>query len=320
LLSVQDLRVEFPRRGDSPLTPLRGVSFDLGEGEVFGLVGETGCGKTLTGLSILRVLPVGAKVQGRILLDGRNTLELSSSELAALRGRRISMIYQDPTSAFNPCFTVGSQIGDVVRQHLPLNSGSRRDRVVETLDAVGLPDAARVARAYPHELSGGMLQRAMIAMSIICEPALLIADEPTTSLDVTIAASIVKLLRQLQAQRDFSILFITHNLGLVAEMCDRVAVLYAGRVVETAPAATLLRSPQHPYTQGLLGALPTSNTRGRSLVSIPGTVPVNPGDVAGCAFASRCAFVMERCRTDPPGFYEVIDDHHVECFLADPRR
>jgi oligopeptide/dipeptide ABC transporter ATP-binding protein len=316
LLSVDDLQVEFHYRDRPAFQALTGVSFEVGEGEVFGLVGETGCGKTLTGLSVLRVLPPNASVTGRITLKGRDVLSLPDGQLVELRGRLAAMIFQDPTRAFNPVFTITDQINDVLRRHFQLSAKERRDLVVDTLQAVGLPDAGRVARSYPHELSGGMLQRAMIAMALACQPALLIADEPTTSLDVTIAAGIITLLRRLQAERQFSILFITHNLALVAELCDRVAVLYAGRVVEIAPSAELFDAPHHPYTVGLLGALPTAETRGRSLVPIPGNVPFNPGDVVGCAFADRCKHVMAQCRREAPPAYEVSIGHRSACYLS----
>lgn len=318
LLSVEDLRIEFRSRGRPPFHALNGVSFELEEGEVFGLVGETGCGKTLTGLSILRVLPPNASVEGRITMRGQDVGSLSDKELRQFRGRSVAMVFQDPTRAFNPTFTIADQIADVAREHLDLSRDERRDLIVQSLRAVGLPDAERVGRSYPHELSGGMLQRAMIAMALTCKPALLIADEPTTSLDVTIAAGVMRLLQRLQAERQFSILFITHNLGLIAEICHRVGVLYAGRIVESAPTADLFKAPHHPYTIGLLGALPSPETRGKKLAPIPGSVPNDAGNAPGCAFADRCRYVMPRCRVETPPAYEVSSGHFSACFLADP--
>jgi oligopeptide/dipeptide ABC transporter ATP-binding protein len=231
------------------------------------------------------------------MFEDRNLLELSETEMNTIRGGRISMIFQDPTSSLNPVFTIGEQITRVVRQHLSLDKKSAQSQAEESLDAVGLPDVKRVMTSYPHQLSGGQQQRVMIAMALACRPSLLIADEPTTSLDVTIQAQLLNLLRDLQKKFDLSIILITHNLGVVAQVCDRMAVLYAGTVAELSPTYFVYDKPHHPYSQGLLNAIPRPGSRGQRMMSIPGAVPSNPGEVVGCPFAPRCASVFERCLT-----------------------
>ena len=319
LLTVADLRVEF-RTGARRTRPLDGVSLEVGRGEVVGLVGETGCGKTLTGLAILGLLPPTAQVVGgRIDFDGRDLLGLPEAQRRAVRGRRIAMIFQNPAGALNPVFTIGTQIGHVVAAHLGLRGAAGRDRVRETLGSCGLPETERVMRSYPHQLSGGMLQRAMIAMALACGPELLIADEPTTALDVTIGAQILRLLRKLQEERGFSVMFVTHDLGVVRRVTDRVVVLYAGRVAEEAVTGELLARPRHPYTRGLIGAVPRATSRGTALAMIPGTVPGDPGSVVGCIFADRCPLVIDRCRVERPHM-RVLDGarHAAACHLAEP--
>lgn len=316
LLRVDDLRVEFVTR-DARTRPLDGVSLEVGRGEVVGLVGETGCGKTLTGLSVLGLLPPTARVVGgSIAFDGRDLLALGERELRSIRGSAISMIFQNPATAFNPVFTVGSQMRMVLSAHLALRGRAADERIRETLTAVGLPEVDRVGRSYPHQLSGGMLQRAMIGLSLLCRPALLIADEPTTALDVTIAAQILLLLRTIQSRQGFSVLFITHDLGVVRAISDRVVVLYAGRVAESASTAELFRSPQHPYTQGLMSAVPRASARRASLASIPGVVPADPGSIVGCAFADRCPDVIERCRIERPALLGLDPARRVACHVA----
>jgi peptide/nickel transport system ATP-binding protein len=282
-------------------------------GEAVGVVGETGCGKTLTGLSVLRMLPENAAVSGSIRFEGQDVLAMSSRDLRALRGRRISMVFQSPGTSFNPVFTVGSQIGLVVERHLDLGRQERERLVAETLQAVGLPNPESVMRFYPHELSGGMLQRAMIAMAIICRPRLLIADEPTTALDVTIAQQILRLLRRLQREQGFGVFFISHDLDLVSDFCDRIAVLYAGRVVETGATARLLARPRHPYTRALLEALPGRAEPGALLPSVPGAVPGERDDAPGCAFAARCPLQVEQCLQERPALVPVSDDQAAAC-------
>ena len=316
LLEVRDLQLEF-RSSRGVHQALMGVSFDVQKGEIFGLVGETGCGKTVTGLSILRLLPRSARIsRGQIIFDGNDLLQLQKKEMESVRGGRIAMIFQDPSSSLNPVFTVGSQIERVVRQHLSMSAAEARQHAAEMLDSVGLPDVNRILGSYPHQLSGGMQQRVMIAMALSCRPRLLIADEPTTALDVTIQAQILRLLRDLQQKMDFSVILITHNLGVIAQTCDRLAVLYAGRVTETGSTRDIFNNPQHPYTRGLMNAIPKPGSRGKKMQAILGTVPSNPGTVVGCAFAPRCEFAFERCTVESPSLLGVDENHKSACFLV----
>ena len=314
LLSIKDLAIDF-KTARGVHKALHNVSFDVKRGEIFGVVGETGCGKTITGLSILRLLPKSATIRGEIMFEGSNLLELSETEMNTVRGGRISMIFQDPTSSLNPVFMVGEQITRVVRQHLKLDKKAAQIQAEESLDAVGLPDVKRVMTSYPHQLSGGQQQRVMIAMALACRPSLLIADEPTTALDVTIQAQILNLLRDLQKKFDLSIVLITHNLGVVAQACDRMAVLYAGSVAEISPTYLVYEKPHHPYSKGLLAAIPRPGSRGQRMAAIPGTVPSNPGDVIGCPFAPRCANVFDRCLKEKPPLISVGESHQSACFL-----
>ncbi|MGE5376820.1 MAG: ABC transporter ATP-binding protein, partial [Bacteroidota bacterium] len=308
LLEVKDLCLEF-KTTRGTLNALNGISFSVQRGEVFGVVGETGCGKTVTGLSILRLLPRSARiVRGQILFDGSNLLELPISQMEQIRGGRIAMIFQDPSSSLNPVFTISSQMKRVVRQHMHLGDRQAVAHAAEMLDAVGLPDVNRILSSYPYQLSGGQQQRVMIAMALSCQPKLLIADEPTTALDVTIQAQILMLLRDLQKQFDISVILITHNLGVVAQTCDRLAVLYAGRVAEIGTTQDIFRHPQHPYTRGLMNAIPRPGSRGKKMAAIPGTVPSNPGALTGCPFAPRCEFAFDRCSMERPALFEVSDE------------
>lgn len=316
LLTVSNLQLEF-KTARGILKALNGISFDVRPREIFGLVGETGCGKTVTGLSILRLLPRSARiVNGRIYFNGRDLLTLPLKGMERVRGRDIAMIFQDPSSSLNPVFTIGSQMERVLRQHMQMSAKDARMRAAEMLTKVGLPDVERMLVAYPHQLSGGQQQRVMIAMALSCNPRLLIADEPTTALDVTIQAQILKLLRDLQDQFDFSVILITHNLGVVAQTCDRLAVLYAGRVVESGTTEDIFESPQHPYTRGLMNAIPRPGSRGRKMAAIPGTVPSNPGALTGCPFEARCEFRFERCMSEVPALIDVGKTHLSACFLA----
>jgi peptide/nickel transport system ATP-binding protein len=314
VLSIRDLKIEF-KTGRGIQRALNNVSFDVKRGEIFGVVGETGCGKTVTGLSILRLLPKSARVWGEIRFEGKDLLELPSAEMNKVRGRRIAMIFQDPTSSLNPVFTIGEQITRVIRQHLKLDRKAARDQAEASLAAVGLADVKRVMTSYPYQLSGGQQQRVMIAMALACRPSLLIADEPTTALDVTIQAQILKLLRDLQKQFDLSIILITHNLGVVAQACDRMAVLYAGNVVEISPTYFAYEHPHHPYTQGLLNAIPRPGSRGQKMAAIPGTVPAGSTELIGCAFAPRCSSAFELCFQKTPPLNPVGESHESACFL-----
>ena len=316
LLRIHDLAVEFVTP-DRRTTALDGVSLDVGIGEVVGLVGETGCGKTLTGLSVLRLLPPSARVtRGTLEFEDRDLATLDDEAIRRIRGNRISMVFQNPATAFNPVFTIGSQIRRVLAAHDTVGRVDAEARIAEVLGEVGLGEAERVLHSYPHQLSGGMLQRAMIAMALVCRPALLIADEPTTALDVTIAAQILRLLRRLQQEQGFSVLFITHDLGVVRTVSDRVVVLYAGRVAEDALTSDLFRDPQHPYTRGLMAAVPRRATHGGELSSIPGSIPTDPGAIEGCAFADRCPIAVERCRVERPTLLPSAERHVAACHLA----
>jgi peptide/nickel transport system ATP-binding protein len=319
LLAVDDLRVEF-RTLAGRTRPLDGVSLEVGRGEVLGLVGETGCGKTLTGLAVLGLLPSAATVTGgRVVFDGTDLLALAPRELAAVRGRRIAMVFQNPSGALNPVFTIGAQIGQVVSTHLGLRGAAATERVREVLGWVGLPDADRVLRSYPHQLSGGMLQRAMLAMALSCGPELLIADEPTTALDVTIQAQILDLMRHLREETGTAIILITHDLGVVAEMCDRVAVMYAGEIVEQTDVVSLFRNPRHPYTRGLIASVPVMGEIRDELAVIPGNVPNLIDLPPACRFAPRCLARIEAglqiCTERHPELRPVDADHDARCWL-----
>lgn len=316
LLTVSNLQLEF-KTARGILKALNNITFDVRAREVFGLVGETGCGKTVTGLSILRLLPKSARItNGSILFKEKDLLKTSTKEMEALRGNDIAMIFQDPSSSLNPVFTIGSQMERVIRQHTQMNAKDARSHAAEMLNKVGLPDVQRMLAAYPHQLSGGQQQRVMIAMALSCNPRLLIADEPTTALDVTIQAQILHLLRNLQEQFEFSVILITHNLGVVAQTCDRLAVLYAGRVAEIGSIQDIFNNPQHPYTRGLMNAIPRPGSRGKKMAAIPGTVPSNPGAIIGCAFAPRCEHVFERCKIETPTPFDISAGHQAACFLV----
>ena len=316
LLSIQDLHVVFPTYAGNVFA-VNGMSFDVRQGEVFGLVGESGCGKSVTSLAVLRILPGRGQItSGRVLFDGKDLVQAPEAELQAVRGRQISMIFQDPSTSLNPVFTAGNQIVRILRHHKGMSSDEARSRALELFEEVALPEPRRVFRSYPHELSGGMQQRVMIAMALASGARLLIADEPTTALDVTIQDQILQLLVALRRKEGLSILLITHNLGVVAETCDRVGVAYAGKIVESGPTEAVLRQPRHPYTQGLLAALPEAGLRGRDLLSIPGSVPDGLALISGCPFHLRCPHVMDVCRQAPPDLLPVDrSEQLVACYL-----
>jgi oligopeptide/dipeptide ABC transporter ATP-binding protein len=299
---------------------VNGVSFDIAAGETLGIVGESGCGKSVTSLAILGILPRAGRVTGgRAVFEGEDLIGRPDRELRKIRGKEIAMIFQDPMTSLNPVLTVGRQIRESIETHFDLDRKEAEKRVVELLDQVGIPEAKRRARDYPHQFSGGMRQRAMIAMALACEPKLLIADEPTTALDVTIQAQILDLLRALVAERDTALVMITHDLGVVAGMCERVHVMYGGMVMETGPAEDVFRSPRHPYTLGLLQSVPRLDTpRGRKLHPIEGAPRDMLRPPSACPFAPRCAYEVDRSRQEVPPLIEIAPGHKVACFNPVP--
>jgi peptide/nickel transport system ATP-binding protein len=324
LLEVDNLQVElFDRSG--PLLAVRGVTLSVRRGEVVALVGESGCGKSVTALSLLRLLPDDARVTGSVRVDGRDLLELSRAQLRTVRGGEIAMVFQEPMTSLNPAFSVGRQIAEVLRLHQGLRGAQARTRALELMRMVGIGAADKRLRSFPHELSGGMRQRVMIAMALAGEPKLLILDEPTTALDVTTQAQILDIIRDLRSTTGMAILLITHDLGVVADLADRVVVMYAGAKVEEADVYELFRAPRHPYSAGLLAALPGATAARRRagprrLAEIPGMVPVLRAPLASCAFAPRCQRASDQCRTQPPLLAPCgpADDHVVACFHPEP--
>jgi oligopeptide/dipeptide ABC transporter ATP-binding protein len=316
LFDVRDLRTSFfLERGEA--RAVDGVSFTLDAGRVLGLVGESGCGKSVTALSLLRlVAPPGRIVGGEVWLDGRNLLALDESEMRRVRGTGIAMIFQEPMTSLNPVFTVGGQIAEAVRLHRPVSRRAAWDRAVELLDEVGIADAPRRAYAYPHQLSGGMRQRVMIAMAISCEPRVLVADEPTTALDVTIQAEILELLRGLRERHGMALLLITHDLGVVAEEADALAIMYAGRVVERGSVVDVFDRPLHPYTQALFRSIPGIGGRRERLEAIPGQVPDLLRLPSGCSFRDRCPRAIEECAAAVPPLAEKAPAHEAACIRA----
>jgi peptide/nickel transport system ATP-binding protein len=318
LLRVEELRVEFPTE-DGVVHAVDGVTYEVGAGRTLGIVGESGSGKTVSSLTTLGLTrPQGARVSGRIMFEGKDLVTLNDRELRAIRGNEIAMIFQDPLSSLHPFFKVGAQLIEAVRVHRDVSKASARERAIELLGLVGIPDPAQRVEEYPHEFSGGMRQRVMIAMALANEPKLLIADEPTTALDVTVQAQILALLQRLQRELGMAIVMITHDLGVVAEMADDIAVMYAGRIVETASAKLLFAGPEHPYTWGLLKSIPSlSGTRKEQLVPIPGSPPSLINRPPGCHFHPRCPYSQpDHARIDPelqpiPG----ESTHHVACLL-----
>ena len=321
LLSVENLRTHFFTR-DGVVRAVDGVSFAVYPGETLAVVGESGCGKSVTALSVLRLIasPPGKILSGKLLFEGKNLLELDEAEMRKLRGNEISMIFQEPMTSLNPVLTVGTQIAEALRVHRGLDRGEALAGAVDMLRQVDIPEPERRAGEYPHQLSGGMRQRVMIAMALACRPRLLIADEPTTALDVTIQAQILDLMRALKEKSGAAIVLITHDLGVVAEMAQRVVVMYAGRKVEEAPVDSLFAQPRHPYTRGLLASIPRLGeaARGaRRLAEIPGVVPSLKEEIAGCIFAPRCPHATERCRREYPPLEEKSEGHRVACWEAD---
>jgi peptide/nickel transport system ATP-binding protein len=317
LLKVADLTVEFGR-GLSPFRAVNGVSFEIPAGGSVGIVGESGSGKSVTSLSILRLVPEppGRMVGGRIEFEGVNLLDLPRSRMPDIRGRDIAMIFQEPMSSLNPVMTIGDQIGEAILLHEPLSREKRHRRVIDLLNRVGIPDAAGRADAYPHQFSGGMRQRVMIAIALACSPKLLIADEPTTALDVTIQAQVLELMKEIRAATNTALLLISHDLGIIADVCERVIVMYAGRVVEDGDVRSIFHRPAHPYTRGLLQSIPRLRDDRRRLYQIPGSVPL-PGTVGeGCPFTSRCPLRVERCAREMPPMFRFGDRQTAACWVT----
>ncbi|MBL8697057.1 MAG: ABC transporter ATP-binding protein [Alphaproteobacteria bacterium] len=318
LLQVEDLRIQF-RVPDGVLPAVDGISYRLERGETLGIVGESGSGKTVSSLALLRLLetPPAEIKSGRVLFEGRDLLRLSESEISDVRGRSIAMIFQEPMTSLNPVMTVGSQIDEALVRHLGLSRREARSRTLELLGLVGIPSPERNVDGYPHQLSGGMRQRVMIALALSCEPKILVADEPTTALDVTIQAQILELILGLQERFGTSIVLITHDLAVIAETAHRVAVMYAGRIVETAPVKTIFGAPAHPYTRGLLRSIPRiQRERVAALSEIPGSVPNLIRLPRGCAFAARCPLADDHCRAERPVPRALAPDHVVACWKA----
>ena len=318
LLDVRDLRVSFPSAGGGRVSPVDGVSFNLERGRTLAMVGESGCGKSLTALALLRLVPPPGRIDtgSAIRLGETDLLKLEGDALRRVRGRRIAMVFQDPMTSLNPVFTVGDQITEVMHAHFPISKRDARDAAAGLLQEVGIPDPAGRLKSYPHQLSGGMRQRVMIAIALAGKPEILIADEPTTALDVTVQAQILEVLDRLRETHGMAVLLITHDLGIVAGRADRVAVMYAGQIVETAPTATLFRNPAHPYTQGLLGSVPRLTGPVGRLTPIPGNVPPAGAWPTGCRFRMRCPIVHQRSGTMPP-LLPVEADHEMRCWLAE---
>jgi len=316
LLKVDNLRTEFFTSKKSSVTAVDEVSFHIYKGEILGLVGESGCGKSVTSLSIMRLLKdtPGKTTKGQVILDGVDLLKASDAEIRSIRGGKMSMIFQEPMSALNPSMRIDRQMVETICLHTSMTKQQARDHAAQMLKKVGIPDPSATLISYPHQLSGGMSQRVMISMALSCDPKLLIADEPTTALDVTIQAQILDLMRKLQKEDQSSILLITHDLGVVAEMCTRVIVMYAGKIVEEAPVKELFHSPAHPYTQGLIASVPKLGSGVKVLPSIPGSVPDLASMPKGCRFAPRCKYAQEKCRRQEPDLVTVGEGRKSRCW------
>ena len=324
LLEIQDLQTEIPTRGRI-VRPARGLDLSLRHGECLGVAGESGCGKTMLLLAIMRLLPPGATISaGSILFEGQDLVNLPEAKMRAIRGRRISMVFQEPTTALNPVFTIGSQLTESIRLHDSVNRKVAEARAAELLSDMRIPDPTRRLRQYPHELSGGMRQRVMLAIAIASRPSVVLADEPTSSLDVTVQAEIIALLAGLRARYGLSLIFVSHDLALLSQLCDRIAVMYLGRVVEAGTASEIIDSPLHPYTRALLACVPTLpgrdnhrvGTSPTSFQEIPGELPDGAITIPGCQFHPRCQSALPRCRDDSPTLKSTTQTHQVACFIA----
>ncbi|GAA0376352.1 ABC transporter ATP-binding protein [Paenibacillus motobuensis] len=315
ILALENVEVAFSVNGKS-YPALQDISFQVGEKEVVGIVGESGCGKSLTSLSVMGLLPGTAKMtKGQIVMDGLEVSGLTPEAWCEIRGKQVSMIFQDPMTALNPLVPIGKQIAETLFIHSAVTKKEAKERALELMTKVGLSRVKQLYNDYPHQLSGGMRQRVMIAMALICNPRLLIADEPTTALDVTIQAQILQLLRDINETMGTAMIFISHDLGVIREVCDRVLVMYAGYIVEDAPVQRILEEPKHPYTRGLLQCIPDIGKRGQPLYTIPGRVPPITERPGGCPFAGRCAHAMPECREHVPQLEQVAEQHQVRCHL-----
>ena len=315
LLEVKDLVIAF-RGSEKTVTAVSGVSFHVNRGETLGVVGESGCGKSVTSLAVMRLLPQAtARVSGDITFDGEELLALPEDDMPEVRGNRISMVFQEPMTSLNPVYTIGKQIDEAILLHQNVGAAKAREMTLDMLKKVGIPRAEEISKEYPYQLSGGMRQRVMIAMALICGPQLLIADEPTTALDVTIQAQILDLLRKMRDDSGAAVMLITHDLGVVAEMCERVIVMYAGQIVEEAAVTDLFAAPKHPYTVGLMQSIPQHDKKATRLVPIPGQVPSLSNMPAGCRFEPRCSKAMPQCREKNPPLFTVGGGHQCRCWL-----
>ena len=315
LLHIENLKTVISSK-DGKLVPVDEVDITIPKGKTVGIVGESGCGKSMTAMSIMGLLPNTTHIEeGKILFQDMDLTKLNPKELRKITGDKISIIFQEPMTSLNPVIQVGKQVREAILLHEKVSKEEAKQRVIEIFRQVGIPEPERRYNAYPHQLSGGLRQRVMIGMAMVCNPDLLIADEPTTALDVTIEAQILHLMRQLQKDKGTSIMMITHNLGVVAEICDQVYVMYAGKVVESAEVHELFQNPKHPYTQGLLGALPKMDSR-QSLNSIDGMVPTLKDMPTGCRFAPRCPMATQKCREEQPALVDVTAEHQVRCFMS----
>ncbi|SHF73526.1 ABC transporter ATP-binding protein [Ornithinibacillus halophilus] len=318
ILELNELHTHFfTDNGEIPAVD--GVSLSVNKGEVVGIVGESGCGKSVTSLSIMQLIPQppGKIVSGEINFKGENLANSSNKRMKQIRGNEISMIFQEPMTSLDPLFTIGNQLREAIQLHNKMSKKEASDRALDMLEMVGIPRPKEVLSEYPHQLSGGMRQRVMIAMAMSCDPEILIADEPTTALDVTIQAQILDLMKKLNQEKDTAIMLITHDLGVVAEICDRVVVMYSGQVVEEGTTREILKDPKHPYSQGLIKSLPKIHEREQKLYSIPGTVPKPKMGVKGCRFAQRCPMAFERCFQEDPELYPLENNRRSRCFLYD---
>lgn len=317
LLEVNDLVTSF-RTADGKLSAVRGVSFSVDKGETLCIVGESGCGKSITTLSVMGLLPSNGEVtRGSIRFSGEELTTKSEEELRRLRGNEISMIFQEPMTALNPVFTIGYQLREPLMIHDRLSKRRATEKAISLLDQVGIPDPISKLKQYPHELSGGMRQRVMIAMALACDPTLLIADEPTTALDVTIQAQILDLIDGLKSELGMGVVMVTHDMGVVAEMADRVMVMYAGEVVEVGTVMEIFESPQHPYTRGLLASVPNVDNPDHEMQAIPGSLPNLNEKISGCRYHTRCPFAMDKCLEVDPPLFELTGEHHSKCWLQE---